>query len=262
MKKMLSVLFGSLLLTVVCSIANAQTVVRIGNDIGQGIPITFGHFQGIPDDAGGLFFDDLAVTTADGTTFTFDYTLSPGAGVGSLFSRAGFLAQLTDEGGGLPASAVSDFDDGDVINIAVSDVSNDYVFDGFANFGSAQTGGGGVEGYFIEGVADPFLRDVDNNGDTDPRFGIALPGGLLAVPSTTFTSVGTVTLRGVALQFSDGSFLLGDINIDGTVNFLDISPFIQLLTSGGAQAEGDINGDGAVSFLDIAGFITILTSAG
>ena len=54
--------------------------------------------------------------------------------------------------------------------------------------------------------------------------------------------------------------LLGDVNLDGDVNFIDISPFIALLTSGDFQAEADINLDDEVSFLDIPHFISILTA--
>ena len=59
MNKILSVVFGFLFMAVVCPIASAQTQVRIGNDIGQAIPITFSHGLGVDDGAGGLFFDDL-----------------------------------------------------------------------------------------------------------------------------------------------------------------------------------------------------------
>ena len=51
---------------------------------------------------------------------------------------------------------------------------------------------------------------------------------------------------------------LGDVNRDGTVNFLDISPFI-LVLSGGFQAEADVNADGNVNFLDISPFIILLS---
>ena len=57
-------------------------------------------------------------------------------------------------------------------------------------------------------------------------------------------------------------FLLGDVNRDGIVNFLDIAPFIGVLTGPGDQAEADINQDGIVNFLDIAPFIGILTGTG
>jgi len=60
---------------------------------------------------------------------------------------------------------------------------------------------------------------------------------------------------------TSGTVLLGDVNMDGIVNFLDISPFIVILTAGDFQAEADINQDGFVNFLDIAPFIGILASS-
>lgn len=53
--------------------------------------------------------------------------------------------------------------------------------------------------------------------------------------------------------------LLGDVNLDGLVNFLDISPFISVLSTGGFQAEADIDLSGDVNFLDITPFIAILS---
>lgn len=55
-----------------------------------------------------------------------------------------------------------------------------------------------------------------------------------------------------------GNFLLGDVNQDGSVNFLDISAFIAVLSGGGFQAEADTNEDGSVNFLDISAFIALL----
>ena len=53
--------------------------------------------------------------------------------------------------------------------------------------------------------------------------------------------------------------LLGDINMDGTIDFLDIAPFIALLTSGDFKAEADVNQSGDVDFLDISPFIALLS---
>lgn len=53
--------------------------------------------------------------------------------------------------------------------------------------------------------------------------------------------------------------LLGDVSLDGTVNFLDIAPFIAVLSAQGFQAEADIDGNGVVNFLDIQPFIDILS---
>ncbi len=52
--------------------------------------------------------------------------------------------------------------------------------------------------------------------------------------------------------------LKGDVDLDGNVTFLDINPFIGVLSSNGSQAEADCNCDGEVNFLDIQAFIDIL----
>ena len=52
--------------------------------------------------------------------------------------------------------------------------------------------------------------------------------------------------------------LLGDVNQDGTVNLLDVQPFVDLLTSGGFQAEADINQHGEVTLLDVSPFVQLL----
>ena len=52
--------------------------------------------------------------------------------------------------------------------------------------------------------------------------------------------------------------LKGDVNLDGGVTFLDINPFILVLSSNGFQAEADCDCDGDVDFLDIQPFINIL----
>ena len=63
-------------------------------------------------------------------------------------------------------------------------------------------------------------------------------------------------------DFSVDTITHGDVNLDGVVNFLDISPFIIALTMGNMgefQAQADCNDDGAVDFLDISPFIIALT---
>ena len=54
--------------------------------------------------------------------------------------------------------------------------------------------------------------------------------------------------------------LFGDVNCDGIVDFLDIAPFIALLSNGEFKAQADIDLSGMVDFLDIPPFIAILTS--
>ena len=52
----------------------------------------------------------------------------------------------------------------------------------------------------------------------------------------------------------------GDVDGNGEVNFLDIGPFVMVLTTGTNQVEADCNFDGRVDFLDIAPFVTVLTA--
>lgn len=52
--------------------------------------------------------------------------------------------------------------------------------------------------------------------------------------------------------------LLGDVNLDGAVNLLDVGPFVDLISAGGFQAEADINQDDAVNLLDVGPFVAIL----
>ena len=72
---------------------------------------------------------------------------------------------------------------------------------------------------------------------------------------SVFSRTDLVTLSVVTTV---SSVLKGDVSLDGSVNFLDISPFIGVLTSNDFQLEADCDCDGNVNFLDIAPFIAIL----
>ena len=54
------------------------------------------------------------------------------------------------------------------------------------------------------------------------------------------------------------SVLLGDVNMDGVVNLLDVGPFIDALTNGLFIDEADMNRDGAVNLLDVSFFVDAL----
>lgn len=84
-----------------------------------------------------------------------------------------------------------------------------------------------------------FTTDSGDFGFNTPVF--------VAVDNLTFTAL-----------TAPNKVLLGDIDLDDTVTFADIAPFIVLLQSGAFQAEADTNEDGSVNFGDIATFIAIL----
>ena len=59
-------------------------------------------------------------------------------------------------------------------------------------------------------------------------------------------------------DFSVVDGLPGDVNLDGIVNFFDITAFVGVLTSSGYQRAADVNCDQVVDFLDIPPFINVL----
>ena len=71
---------------------------------------------------------------------------------------------------------------------------------------------------------------------------------------------GTVLIDSVNLGAELPGGLLGDVNLDGVVDFFDIAPFIALLSAAEFQTEADIDMDVDVDFFDIAPFIAILSN--
>ena len=61
----------------------------------------------------------------------------------------------------------------------------------------------------------------------------------------------------VLLNQSEG-ILLGDVNLDGMVDLLDVAVFVQILTDDSFLKEADINEDCVVDLLDIAPFVQLL----
>jgi hypothetical protein len=108
-----------------------------------------------------------------------------------------------------------------------------------------------------------------------------LPDGPFTLPAgSPFFDAGTFIAgihdglyRGIAGQlivgFNDiGAYkdtyavaLLGDVNIDGEVNGLDINPFIDVLVHGVHQTEADANEDGAVNGLDVDPFVAAVVGS-
>lgn len=62
------------------------------------------------------------------------------------------------------------------------------------------------------------------------------------------------------LTGQEAAALLGDVNMDGLVNLLDVAPFVELVSNGGFQAEADTNEDGMVNLLDVGPFVDLLAN--
>ncbi len=125
--------------------------------------------------------------------------------------------------------------------------------------------GEGVSGVRVETPGSAFFSVTSSSG------GYAIPVDTDGAHPVTFSEGGvlTSTLNAVVaggnntkldyLPASVTTTLLGDVNLDGMVDFLDISSFIGALSAGPYQVEADCNEDGVVNFSDIASFIQILT---
>ena len=59
--------------------------------------------------------------------------------------------------------------------------------------------------------------------------------------------------------FGEGLTLIGDVNRDGVVNLLDVTPFVELVSDSGFQLEADVNQDGIVNLLDVQPFVLLLS---
>ena len=58
-----------------------------------------------------------------------------------------------------------------------------------------------------------------------------------------------------------GKILFGDVNCDGSVDLLDVAPFVDLIVSGGFSSKADVNMDGSVDLLDVGPFVDLLVGS-
>ena len=115
-------------------------------------------------------------------------------------------------------------------------------------------------------INDPFVIDGSTVINEFQSFSFPITGtGSQMTLTLNYNTNGTaevLAIDNVAVTAGGGGVdpvLKGDVNLDGNVTFLDINPFIGVLSSNGSQAEADCNCDGTVNFLDIQAFINILS---
>jgi len=64
-----------------------------------------------------------------------------------------------------------------------------------------------------------------------------------------------------AFEFEDGNCsIAGDINMDGSVNILDIINVANCILSDCSDPCSDLNGDGSINILDIINLVNIILS--
>ena len=199
---------------------------------------------------------NAAATFAEGNTFTIAlYTGDPGSLFAPLASPETFenvTPEFLDANSGLTLIYQEDFLGTDAT-------------------GDAPDGQVGVRDFVTFELSDPVVPGgeditvfVFTNFEFSQLEGTDNGGGRLQLRENTTTLGGSgrrdlrFSISGVAAG-AGPDIVKADVNMDGVVSFLDISPFIMALSSPeGAPAEADCNCDGNVNFLDISVFINIL----
>ena len=243
-----------------------ELIARRGDSAGLTDGAAFNFFSQVSlNDSGDVAFGSLLRTgTGAPVSGSNDATIfGPTSGVGSP------LGLIVREGDPVPGVAGMEFD---FLFTPALNASGDVVFRGGLRTGTgAPVGLDNNRGLFINsaGEQECILRSGD-------QITVTLPDGsgteertvgFVELSPTGLSDQGVVAFRVTFTDLTQGIFttnsgpvLLGDVNLDGIVNFLDISPFIIRLTSGALLAEADINQDGIINFLDIAPFIQILAN--
>ena len=161
--------------------------------------------------------------------------------------------QETEEGGTLSEATAASFEDGFTV---VQTISADGVTTQYSDIVVTNQNGTPSDETVLTTVISPFADDVD--------FVDFVNGAhFYAGAQIADTAGGVITFSRAQIElgpFSDDC-ILGDTDGSGAVDFDDISPFIQILSSGGNQCEADCDESGAVDFDDIAPFISILSGS-
>ena len=118
--------------------------------------------------------------------------------------------------------------------------------------------------------ADFLIDGVSQSNGFQPLFEDT--GGLLPLTDVSFLDnvgftwegqspggvAGAITVDNFEFSADGGKVLVGDVNCDGSVDLLDVGPFVDLITSGEFDPKGDINGDDSVDLLDVGPFVDLL----
>jgi len=219
-------------------------------------------------------------TLADGNTVSVDFDVAARRTNGN--SKTIYVDAMDSNGNIVTRFVLGDFN-------AFGNAASDRQRPGYATVGEGNLTFGAPPGaYWWGGDSSPAefdatrdahmsltIRESSFDFSTTNRNGISFSatgvsnygGGSIAdIAEMKLTSFGTsygmyfdnLKVEGV---IEDPTVLLGDVNLNGVVDFLDINPFIGVLSSATFQAEADCDENGVVNFLDIAAFIAILSGS-
>lgn len=181
--------------------------------------------------------------------------------------------------GGMNVESFDSFEnlgDGDfefVIGLQCVDPFNGTLSDG-TQIGTLSLGVGAVipDGDPVEfgphEVNSAFLNSFDSDGNSVVSFTVTsldpFAGGVwsgsFSLASGNFVPDSVVRIELHILGTLLNTTILGDVNLDGVVNLLDVGPFVDLISNAEFQTEADIDGNGNVDLLDVGPFVDLLSS--
>jgi hypothetical protein len=157
------------------------------------------------------------------------------------------------------------------------DSNGDVLADGLGNVYISGYTTGSLEGTNAGGH-DAYISKYDASGTREwiRQFGTSEPdgsGGVSAdglgnvyISGRTWGSLGGANAGlydAFVAKFTDlPDPLLGDVNLDGEVNGLDVDPFVEVLLSSSYQPEADMNEDQVVNGLDVDPFVAVVLGTG
>jgi hypothetical protein len=220
--------------------------------------------------------------TSEGYTYKYDQNYDkPNAGAndpalnppdpGLTYYNANFTDGTTDDSSapGVVMQIV-DVSTGDAADAIGAGQAEYWISGWFGAYGNDQGGSAVLHVDFLDGggaslgtasVTGTF-PDWNFNSDSGP-----VPVGTQTVEASVFEAdlasngskyvdVVDFTIRVVV------DIMLGDVNLDGVVNGLDVDPFVDVLLNGPYQAEADMNEDQVVNGLDVDPFVVAVVGGG
>ena len=116
-------------------------------------------------------------------------------------------------------------------------------------------------------AADKFFPGLDFSDSGDLyAFSDSTDGAVFSIPAFhicgegVLQSITGIQLGGITSFTSiELEFVLGDVNLDGIVDLLDVAPFVAIIQSGEFVSQADTNLDCEVDLQDVASFVALLT---
>ena len=218
-----------------------------------GSSIVFSFYTGIGD---GTFMDEVRSTTTStvtvpntgdmngdgnldiiGADFQLGVFAFFGLGDGTFAPPVPIFLDISDTGY-RPEAAIFDMDNDSDLDIVMMDGSGDKI--------------------------DVLFNDGQGSFEFDLL--VELGNSPNSIPLADFNGDGTLD---VSVSHSSGNIetlffdcrpvLLGDVDLNGVVNILDVAPFVELLSNGSYQIEADVKRDNSLYLLDVMPFVDLLT---